>query len=195
MAPKITVIKEDLPETPSEALPATLSVQLESGGEAIFRIPTVRDLKAVERNEPGSALDKCRELGKVCLISWNGSETTPPDDEVDALDDQSVIKLMSEELIPDSDEPLFSITPDRTHVVNLSKGTIELRRLTRKDLRTVEGQSGVMADVLVAVSACKRWWRSDRPIMPADLEELPLREFRGVSKALESFLQRSSTPN
>lgn len=203
--------------TPAAPLPP-LAIALEEGGEAVFRTPTVKDARLVERSAKGklALTDICRELSKACLVSWAGEQSAPEDDDIYASDDQEIVRLFLRQLAGVEDAaledaelvalflgqaeemPTYEVLPDRSHRVTTSLGSITFRRLTRKDLRRIEGADTskttlITGDVLTAVSTCTEWWRSERSIMPADLDPLPLSEFKLISQALQGFLRRSGS--
>lgn len=189
--------------------PNTISIMLEVGGEAVFHTPTLKQLrmaehillqeqKAAKKQGRISPTELCRKLGELCLAHWGDRPNIPPDEEIDACDDTAMLELFLKQLGEGTEEdlPAFEVLGDRSHRVSLSCGSITFRRLNRKDLRVVENsQVGAIAtDILLAVSCCTEWWRSDRPIMPADLDSLTLEEYGRVSKALQGFLERHPSP-
>lgn len=204
-------------DRPAAVSARTLNVDLIDGGQAIFRVPSVGDIKAIEQTSPGLSLsDTCRALSARCLVEWAESTELPPDDEMDAADDQAIVRAFLRELSGALDldatndaaimarylgqteaaTPSYTVTSDRHHLIRLSAGDLTLRRLTRKDVRRVEAaaeKSGaVTGDVLAATSLCVDWWQQHvRPIMPADFDPIPLNEFRRVSDALKGFLTRN----
>lgn len=202
------------PKTTPSITPNRLSIELEDGGEAVFRIPTVADLKAVEKVSGLAITDTCRELAARCVISWGDRASAPDEDDIYAADDQALVRLMLMQLagaddasLSDEDlmkaylgqvegDRLYEVLPDKRHKVTLAIGELTLRRLTRKDIRRIEANASkvgaITGDVLAAVSICEEWWRSDRAIMPADFDAVPLAEFRRVSAALQGFLKRSA---
>lgn len=191
----------EVPLPPDAASPPALAIELEAGGEALFRVPTMRDLKAIERSGKRLSLtDSCRELANACLISWGDLDAAPPDDEMDAADDQAILGVFGEQITEVEDFTTeYEVLPDRAHRVQLSCGSLTMRRPTRKDIRAFEsstaGKGGVLGDVLVAVGLTVSWWRGDRSIMPADFDAVPLAEFRRVSAALRGFLTKPARPN
>jgi hypothetical protein len=138
----------------------------------------------------------------------------PHEDEIDAADDQELVRLFLQQLAGVDDADMddaalmelylgrsndsaeYEVLGDRNHRVTLSVGSLTLRRLTRKDIRRVEANAektgNITGDVMTATSACVAWWKSDRPIMPADFDPVPLKEFRRVAAALAGFLKKSS---
>lgn len=170
--------------------PQTVSFPLETGGEAVFSLPTIRHLKLAERSNP-SPQDLCRKLGEICLIQWGEQTTIPSDEEIDAVDDQTMMQLFLD-LIDTANDGEYEVLPDRSHRVQLSAGSLTLRRLTRKDVKVAETSKAgrVAIDILTAVSATTEWWRNDRGVMPADFDALPLSDYGRLSKALQGFLTK-----
>jgi hypothetical protein len=180
--------------SPTPVEPKTISFQLEGEpGEAVFSIPTIRHLKQAERGNP-SPQDLCRKLGEICLIKWGEQTKIPDDDAIDAVDDQEMMQVFLD-LIEDTTSGEYEVLPDRSHRVQLSVGSLTLRRLTRKDVKLAETSKAgrVAIDILTAVSATTDWWRSDRSIMPADFDPLPLSDYGRLSKALQGFLTKRAS--
>lgn len=205
--PKVERIDENSHVPPSTATveigtppePETISFSLAAGGEAVFNLPTVRNLKAVER-ENLSPTDICRRLGEITLVSWGDASVMPPDDEIDAEDDITLIETFSDLLRTvndvDTSEQKYEVQPDKSHLVVLSDGReLVLRRLTRVDMRQAEASTakGTESNCRIAVSACKSWWRSDRKPMPADFDNLGLEDWSRISQALLGFFRRRTT--
>lgn len=181
------------PETAPEA-PKTLTLELVGQlGTASFHVPTIGALIDVERENPSiSPGELCRRLAEISLIDWAGSPKTPSDDEIDIEDDFAIIELFSAAITPDNS---FEVLPDKSHQVELTVGKVTFRRPSRVDARKAEqltksGAGQVNADIAWACGLCMTWWRSDRPIMPADFDKLPLDDYAKLQAALKAFFRR-----
>lgn len=206
--PKVQLLSDDelnpTPSTDNGATPPerqgaiTFEFDLEDGGVASFRMPTVQDIVdlgiAADREENNKL---ARRLSELCLIDWNGQKTIP--EQIDGADDSERLLVFLELLAPvatqfnPGEENPYTEHADRSREVVLSDGrSLVMRRLTVKENLVLE--DGKIASTeracRVASSACIKWWK-DRTMMPADLYQLTLEDYAKVFKTLQSFRFKS----
>lgn len=188
---------------------------LEDGGEAMFRMPYVADLKAAEKIEgaiayqgqqPVFTVTYYRAILRQICIDWNGDPAMPPSEKIDGIDDQEMIEMLNAyQMKLNEAVDQFVDTKGKEIEVSLTTGDVlTFVRLSQADRENLEKKIQQLDDprkqladsnILSAIAVAKRW--NLEPINEGGLwsffDSLDLENYTRIVQATDRLFRKSSS--
>lgn len=164
--PEETVQPQALEETRSEPL-QFLSLELLDESEALFRVPTVYDLKRAEAVEGAVKNGQFQanyfiQLARETCVNWGNQTAMPSPQHLDAADYQELVSFFGDykqHLQQLAEQVGYTVSQDNSHEVELTGGDrLVFRRLTQSDIEQAGKVTGNAETNVRVAAACLVSW-------------------------------------